>query len=77
MDTGVIEGGLNVTLTIRLLMHGKVSVHRRWMIRVMTITLVVPFTHLINYCVVSINSIVMNQASLKREACGSSIAKIG
>ena len=23
MDTGVIEGGLNVTLTIRLLMHGK------------------------------------------------------
>uniref|UniRef100_A0A2R8ZYK5 Poly(rC) binding protein 2 n=1 Tax=Pan paniscus TaxID=9597 RepID=A0A2R8ZYK5_PANPA len=24
MDTGVIEGGLNVTLTIRLLMHGKV-----------------------------------------------------
>uniref|UniRef100_A0A8C7H292 Poly(rC) binding protein 2 n=3 Tax=Oncorhynchus TaxID=8016 RepID=A0A8C7H292_ONCKI len=25
MDTGVIEGGLNVTLTIRLLMHGKVS----------------------------------------------------
>uniref|UniRef100_A0A8C3IZY0 Poly(rC) binding protein 2 n=1 Tax=Calidris pygmaea TaxID=425635 RepID=A0A8C3IZY0_9CHAR len=26
MDTGVIEGGLNVTLTIRLLMHGKV----RW-----------------------------------------------
>ncbi|NXW11679.1 PCBP2 protein, partial [Fregetta grallaria] len=27
MDTGVIEGGLNVTLTIRLLMHGKVRVH--------------------------------------------------
>uniref|UniRef100_A0A3P8YE07 K Homology domain-containing protein n=1 Tax=Esox lucius TaxID=8010 RepID=A0A3P8YE07_ESOLU len=27
MDTGVVEGGLNVTLTIRLLMHGKVSVH--------------------------------------------------
>ncbi|NXX24886.1 PCBP2 protein, partial [Nicator chloris] len=26
MDTGVIEGGLNVTLTIRLLMHGKVRV---------------------------------------------------
>ncbi|NXX04586.1 PCBP2 protein, partial [Larus smithsonianus] len=26
MDTGVIEGGLNVTLTIRLLMHGKVGV---------------------------------------------------
>ncbi|NWU73629.1 PCBP2 protein, partial [Pterocles burchelli] len=26
MDTGVIEGGLNVTLTIRLLMHGKVCV---------------------------------------------------
>uniref|UniRef100_A0A8B9S638 Poly(rC) binding protein 2 n=1 Tax=Apteryx owenii TaxID=8824 RepID=A0A8B9S638_APTOW len=26
MDTGVIEGGLNVTLTIRLLMHGKVLV---------------------------------------------------
>ncbi|NWZ15573.1 PCBP2 protein, partial [Agelaius phoeniceus] len=26
MDTGVIEGGLNVTLTIRLLMHGKGSV---------------------------------------------------
>ncbi|NXP68713.1 PCBP2 protein, partial [Chloropsis cyanopogon] len=25
MDTGVIEGGLNVTLTIRLLMHGKSS----------------------------------------------------
>ncbi|KAM5249365.1 poly(rC)-binding protein 2 isoform 26-T41 [Hipposideros larvatus] len=25
MDTGVIEGGLNVTLTIRLLMHGKFS----------------------------------------------------
>ncbi|NXA67588.1 PCBP2 protein, partial [Mohoua ochrocephala] len=25
MDTGVIEGGLNVTLTIRLLMHGKES----------------------------------------------------
>ncbi|NWU48486.1 PCBP2 protein, partial [Dromas ardeola] len=25
-DTGVIEGGLNVTLTIRLLMHGKVGV---------------------------------------------------
>ncbi|KAL4655721.1 poly(rC)-binding protein 2-like isoform X4 [Arapaima gigas] len=25
MDSGVIEGGLNVTLTIRLLMHGKVS----------------------------------------------------
>lgn len=25
MDTGVVEGGLNVTLTIRLLMHGKVS----------------------------------------------------
>uniref|UniRef100_A0A6I8PAG9 Poly(rC) binding protein 2 n=1 Tax=Ornithorhynchus anatinus TaxID=9258 RepID=A0A6I8PAG9_ORNAN len=25
MDTGVIEGGLNVTLTIRLLMHGKVG----------------------------------------------------
>lgn len=24
MDSGVIEGGLNVTLTIRLLMHGKV-----------------------------------------------------
>lgn len=23
MDSGVIEGGLNVTLTIRLLMHGK------------------------------------------------------
>ncbi|KAM7330977.1 hypothetical protein ACRRTK_010166 [Alexandromys fortis] len=23
MDTGVIEGGLDVTLTIRLLMHGK------------------------------------------------------
>ncbi|NWH66377.1 PCBP2 protein, partial [Geococcyx californianus] len=28
MDTGVIEGGLNVTLTIRLLMHGKVRLHR-------------------------------------------------
>jgi len=27
MDTGVIEGGLNVTLTIRLLMHGKVRGH--------------------------------------------------
>uniref|UniRef100_A0A8I6APK5 Poly(rC) binding protein 2 n=1 Tax=Rattus norvegicus TaxID=10116 RepID=A0A8I6APK5_RAT len=26
MDTGVIEGGLNVTLTIRLLMHGKVRI---------------------------------------------------
>lgn len=25
MDSGVIEGGLNVTLTIRLLMHGKVK----------------------------------------------------
>uniref|UniRef100_A0A674EGT7 Poly(rC) binding protein 2 n=1 Tax=Salmo trutta TaxID=8032 RepID=A0A674EGT7_SALTR len=25
MDTSVVEGGLNVTLTIRLLMHGKVS----------------------------------------------------
>uniref|UniRef100_A0A8C4ZEA2 Poly(rC) binding protein 2 n=1 Tax=Gadus morhua TaxID=8049 RepID=A0A8C4ZEA2_GADMO len=25
MDSGVVEGGLNVTLTIRLLMHGKVS----------------------------------------------------
>uniref|UniRef100_A0A8C5FQA0 Poly(rC) binding protein 2 n=1 Tax=Gadus morhua TaxID=8049 RepID=A0A8C5FQA0_GADMO len=25
MDSGVIEGGLNVTLTIRLLMHGKVN----------------------------------------------------
>ncbi|NXY83336.1 PCBP2 protein, partial [Alcedo cyanopectus] len=32
MDTGVIEGGLNVTLTIRLLMHGKVGglVPRGW-----------------------------------------------
>ncbi|KAK1197670.1 PCBP2 protein, partial [Pygoscelis papua] len=32
MDTGVIEGGLNVTLTIRLLMHGKVRVRgtRGW-----------------------------------------------
>ncbi|NXU96934.1 PCBP2 protein, partial [Cettia cetti] len=28
MDTGVIEGGLNVTLTIRLLMHGKVPILR-------------------------------------------------
>ncbi|NXI02068.1 PCBP2 protein, partial [Pachycephala philippinensis] len=28
MDTGVIEGGLNVTLTIRLLMHGKVRESR-------------------------------------------------
>ncbi|NXM91869.1 PCBP2 protein, partial [Oenanthe oenanthe] len=28
MDTGVIEGGLNVTLTIRLLMHGKVRILR-------------------------------------------------
>uniref|UniRef100_A0A3Q4B726 K Homology domain-containing protein n=1 Tax=Mola mola TaxID=94237 RepID=A0A3Q4B726_MOLML len=27
MDSGVIEGGLNVTLTIRLLMHGKVRLH--------------------------------------------------
>uniref|UniRef100_A0A672IBZ3 Poly(rC)-binding protein 2-like n=1 Tax=Salarias fasciatus TaxID=181472 RepID=A0A672IBZ3_SALFA len=26
MDTSLVEGGLNVTLTIRLLMHGKVSV---------------------------------------------------
>uniref|UniRef100_A0A3B3RWK2 Poly(rC) binding protein 2 n=1 Tax=Paramormyrops kingsleyae TaxID=1676925 RepID=A0A3B3RWK2_9TELE len=26
MDSGVIEGGLNVTLTIRLLMHGKVGI---------------------------------------------------
>lgn len=25
MDTSMVEGGLNVTLTIRLLMHGKVS----------------------------------------------------
>lgn len=32
MDTSVVEGGLNVTLTIRLLMHGKVSVNRRWVI---------------------------------------------
>lgn len=24
------EGGLNVTLTIRLLMHGKVGDHLRW-----------------------------------------------
>uniref|UniRef100_A0A8C7UIW5 Poly(rC) binding protein 2 n=1 Tax=Oncorhynchus mykiss TaxID=8022 RepID=A0A8C7UIW5_ONCMY len=30
MDTSVVEGGLNVTLTIRLLMHGKVSMNRRW-----------------------------------------------
>uniref|UniRef100_A0A8C0FWP5 Poly(rC) binding protein 2 n=1 Tax=Bubo bubo TaxID=30461 RepID=A0A8C0FWP5_BUBBB len=30
MDTGVIEGGLNVTLTIRLLMHGKVRVRGTW-----------------------------------------------
>lgn len=26
MDSSLVEGGLNVTLTIRLLMHGKVSV---------------------------------------------------
>lgn len=25
MDSSLVEGGLNVTLTIRLLMHGKVS----------------------------------------------------
>uniref|UniRef100_A0A8C7F5S8 Poly(rC) binding protein 2 n=1 Tax=Oncorhynchus kisutch TaxID=8019 RepID=A0A8C7F5S8_ONCKI len=30
MDTSVVEGGLNVTLTIRLLMHGKVGMNRRW-----------------------------------------------
>lgn len=30
MDTGVIEGGLNVTLTIRLLMHGKVRAGGMW-----------------------------------------------
>uniref|UniRef100_A0A3Q2CRG9 Poly(rC) binding protein 2 n=1 Tax=Cyprinodon variegatus TaxID=28743 RepID=A0A3Q2CRG9_CYPVA len=29
MDSGMIEGGLNVTLTIRLLMHGKVRSPRR------------------------------------------------
>jgi hypothetical protein len=32
MDTGVIEGGLNVTLTIRLLMHGKVCSFGNWVI---------------------------------------------
>lgn len=26
MESSLVEGGLNVTLTIRLLMHGKVSV---------------------------------------------------
>uniref|UniRef100_A0A3Q3LXP4 Poly(rC) binding protein 2 n=1 Tax=Labrus bergylta TaxID=56723 RepID=A0A3Q3LXP4_9LABR len=29
MDSSLVEGGLNVTLTIRLLMHGKVSVSAR------------------------------------------------
>lgn len=33
MDSGVIEGGLNVTLTIRLLMHGKVSVLVKKLVR--------------------------------------------
>lgn len=29
MESKVSEGGLNVTLTIRLLMHGKVQKHRQ------------------------------------------------
>lgn len=45
MDSGVIEGGLNVTLTIRLLMHGKVGNHAKFLVVMMMIMTVIIITN--------------------------------